>query len=352
MKCCLSHITALRWLTRNVNLRCESQRARRVALAGMGVPDAEQARRIKEHLGLPAEEPLDVLVALGSRQKAAGVCCHTCGCELPSGSLLPLPTQLADVELFVASPELAFVQFAYGADLLETVYCGMALCSDYRIEPAARGGVVVREAGDAPLTTPARLAAGVERLGDVRGSGRAARALPHVRGRSRSPKESGLAMLFGLPVRLGGFNLGNVMLNERIEIPEGRDANGAVQHSTRFPDLLITNHDRWGEKHIVAVDYDGLSVHSDARAISRDNRRRNELATVGRITHFTITTEEMRDFHYLYTLADKIRRTLGLRKQPYMKGEPGLPENVRRLEEVQERQFRLWVRFVNGLRET
>lgn len=349
MKCCISHNTAIHWLTSNANQRLDVQRPCRVSLSGMDAPEAAQARSISDFLWLNGNEPLDVLVAPDARRDIQGVRCHTCAHPLPKASFVPIPSPLPDVELFVVSPELAFVQQAFSSDLQAAVYCGMALCSEYRSDAATSSGVALRQYDDAPLTSVARLAAYLDRLEAVPGASRAARALPFVRERSRSPKESGLAMTFGLPLRFGGFHLGEVALNERIDIVDGKDEAGNPRVSTRYPDLLITNHDRRGKKRAVAIDYDGFSVHADPHAMARDSRRRNEIATVERLDrHFTLTTDDVSNFRYLESLADRVRKSLGQRKQPYLKGNPDSADNVQRKEAVWQKQYELWARFVSG----
>lgn len=352
MKCCISHNTAIRWLTSNANQRLDAQRPCRVSLSAMSVPQAVQARSISDFLWLNGNEPLDVLVAPDARRDIQGVRCHTCAHPLPSASFVPIPSPLPDLDLYVVSPELAFVQQAFSADLQSSVYCGMALCSEYRSDSATGSGVTLRQFDDAPLTSPARLAAYLDRLQSVPGASRAAQALPFVRGKSRSPKESGLAMTFGLPLRFGGFHLGEVALNERIDIVNGKDEAGNPRLTTRYPDLTITNHDRCGRKRTVAIDYDGFSLHTDPHAMARDNRRRNEIATVEKLDqHFTLTTDDVSDFRYLDSFADRVRKSLGQRKQPYLKGNPDSADNVQRKEAVWQKQYELWARFVSGRQE-
>ena len=348
MRCCLSHTTALLWLMRTANPRTGAAPTTRATLASFHVPNAMQARELRARLGLGDEERLDVLVARpADRHSVPGVRCHVCSGNLPRGSILPISSVAPDLELFVASPELVFVQMAFGASDLDAIYYGMALCSGYRVEKEAAGGVVLRRDGDAPLTSASRLSAYARRAVDVVGAAHAVKASAFVLDGSGSPKESGLAMLFGLPTRLGGFHLGDVALNKCLAIPDGKDAFGAARTMRRYPDLTIVNRDRAGCKRMVAVDYDGFSVHGSPCAAARDTRRSNEIVTVERLKHFTLTTDDVRDFLYLSRVVDRMRRALGQRSQPLLREAADSAASRRIVEEAERRRFALWAQFVS-----
>ena len=346
MKCILSHTTALQWFMRYTNPRHGSNRTSRASLAGASTPRPGQAEAIRNSLWLDTEEPLDVLVASEKvKQTVAGVRCHVCSGELPVGSLIPIVGP-GDIELYICCPELVFIQMASRTDPTGTIYYGTALSSEYRLDPVARGGVALREHTDEPLTTPARIATYLDRAAGVRGCKLAEKAQPYLLGRARSPKEAALGLMLSLPVRLGGYHLGAVTLNERIEIPDGIDRFGVPRTSTRYPDIIIRNRDRTGRPRAVAADYDAFAVHADAHAMARDARRRNELATMEGFTYFTITTDEARDFEYMEKLAERMRLALGQRKQPYLSGHADSVDNRALLERTHRAQYDFWARFV------
>ena len=246
----------------------------------------------------------------------------------------------------VTSPELTFLHLAAACDLLETVYYGHALCSSYRLDASAPGGIAQRGRDDAPLTSVEKITAFLDRIGRSHGSAKAQSALKLIRNGSRSPMESALAMLFGLPSKHGGFGLGDVHLNRSVRVYQGTDGFGKPRWGERIPDLTIVGKSRNGSERAVAIDYDSRSIHASSRAMGKDAIRRNELASSSSMIHFTVTTDQALDFAKLSGVADQVRRALGKRKSP--KPRAGLPpaENRRHLELVQSKRIALWSKYV------
>ena len=334
---------------RNPNSRLGVARAPRVSTARLCAPSARQAAALKDALQSESDAPLDVLVRdPSSRRTNAWTRGRSCAFELPAGSLLAIPSPLPDVELFVTCPELTFIQVTRDLDILQVIYSGTALCSEYRIDPSALAGVVLRQGNDKPLTSVARIEAYLGKAASLCGTVPATRASHFVLDKARSPKEIGLAMLFGLPPHLGGFGLGTVALNEQLDIPDGCDAYGNPRIATRYPDLLITTHDRRGSKRAVAIDYDSFSAHANTTSMAKDARRRNEIESVDWLRHYTLTTNEVRDFLYMERFADRLRRALGQRRTPQADDAHETQEEHLRREAVAAKRFELWRRFVSG----
>ncbi len=207
---CFSHDSAFRLLMRSEGLGREWVVPAGESM-GLSVPYGEVVACAARDLGL-GPYCIDVL-ASDEVNCCPGIYTHrACGTD---------PVSVRDVSITgygrvcVTSPELTFVQLARTHSLLETVYMGFALCSNYRVEPRAAYGVVSRSVGCGALTSREKLSAFIDAHPRMRGTGKARRALAYVRNGSNSPTESALAMGLGMPVILGGFNVGRVAMSRR-----------------------------------------------------------------------------------------------------------------------------------------
>ncbi len=207
---CLSHDSAFRLLMRSEGL---SESVEVVADDEMGPasPCGEVAASVARDLGL-GPYCIDVL-ASGEAHCCPGIFAHRVKC----GDVLSIREVAISGygRVCVTSPEYTFVQLARKHSLLETVYMGFALCSNYRIDPHAAHGVVARSAACGALTSRQKLLAFIDDHPKMRGTGKARRALAYVKDGSNSPMESALAMGLGMPVVLGGFNVGRIAMSRR-----------------------------------------------------------------------------------------------------------------------------------------
>ncbi len=207
---CLSHDSAFRLLMRSEGL---SESVEVVADKGMrlALPYGEVAACVAHDLGL-GPYCIDV-IASDQTPCCPGIFAH----RAKDGDVLSVrEVPIAGYgRVCVTSPEHTFVQLARKHSLLETVYMGFALCSNYRIDPHAAHGVVARSAECGALTSRKKLLAFIDAHPKMRGTGKARRALAYVRDGSNSPMESALAMGLGMPVILGGFNAGRIAMSRR-----------------------------------------------------------------------------------------------------------------------------------------
>lgn len=341
----LSHLSALTWLISNANSRgdCISDSAGCCSRAE--IPTAPHAMELHRLLGLEGRQ--DYMAALGAHaRESLSVRPQVRACGLAPNSLIAVPCHHPEVEVYVCCPELAFVQVCQLVDRQEAIYFGNSICSDFRLEPLARGGVVFRQGSDSALTSVDRIRSYLERIEGGWGTNRAASALRHMHERARSPKECALGMLLCLPSNLGGFDLGDLSFNESISIYDGRDRYGDKKYVTRYPDLLISSRDARGELRQVAVDYDPDSTHAGGWKRVADVRRRNEFASVRDLTHFTITSGDAADFRYLESIAERISAALGRRPRPLLRCSRDSFEGRRRLADVRSKRMGLWSRLL------
>ena len=350
MKCCVSHMTAVRWFMAHENPRARvGYRQRPIDLSCCSAVPEDRAEPLARALEIPDGAPIDLIVGRArDRRGSDRVRYRTCAfAPLPAGSLVRLPVEVPQLEVYAACPEWAFAQICGEGDLIGSIYTGHALCSGYRMDATCGSGV--RSRADGALTSVFLIERYLQEADGIWGGGRAREALPFVMEGSRSPMETGLGMWFGLPVRLGGFGLNVISLNPRVRIPS---VIGSV--GERFPDIAIAEPGLRlgarvrGRSHPIAlVDYDADSEHATSRRkVARDSGRRNELATVRDVVHFTVTTDQVGDYLYMCKLAEGIRKTVGARRLPRFK--PGTPEDERhaRLDEIDRLRFALWFRLI------
>ena len=350
MKYILSHTAAIVWYMRHESPRARGDRTSRASVTGSSVPNAASVARLQWFLDLEGV-PLDVLVddqRFCRCTKSLRV--HLCTRELPEGSLIAITSPWSDIPLYVVCPELAYLQVVHRSELPTAVYAGMALCSDYRIDLNADGGVVQRARTDRRPTTLASIARYLDRAKGLTAVRPARTALQYVREHSRSPKESGLAMFYGLPCHYGGAGLGDVTLNPRIDIYAGKNRFGEIQTEARYPDILITANAK-GVRYDVAFDYDADSTHKGQSKATKDRRRADAIAKVRSLIHFTLATDDISDFDYLVLMGERARRALKQRPRPLLDVPRESARGRELLRQYNDRRFDLFVSYVQGLRD-
>lgn len=348
MKCILSHTSACIWYARHESPRTTGERAARVSAKGASMPGLDRIAKLKWMLGLE-DVQLDFLVddrrKLRSNNQARA---HLCTMDLPAGSLIQIPSGSDDIALYITSPELTFCLMSFRADVLASVYAGMSLCSDYRLDIWGVGGVVSRIGNGGPITTVSRIERYLSRASGITGVIPARKSLKYVREHARSPKESSLAMFYGLPAVYGGMALGDVVLNPVVNVYAGKDRAGDIRYERRYPDILISRLSAEGSRLAVAFDYDSDAAHGGREKALEDKRRANSIATLVRLVHFSVSTDDLGDLAYLRLLGDRARRVLKGRVQPVVRGARDSADARRRIQSFLERQRDLWSRFVDG----
>lgn len=341
----LSHFSALQWMLGHRDPRVgETALHRNVP----HISDAPDARVVEElRWSIEIEGVLDFLViGDGVIRRSSSVCPHRCTQALPPGSLIPIGCHRADAELYVCSPELAFIQICQCVDTPAAIYLGMNACSDYRFDEFSPGGVVYRAEGTHSIATVKSIGSYLNRAVGLRGVKRARVALPYIQEHARSPKECALGMLFCLPSTWGGFDLGSLAFNESVRVYDGMDRNGEKRFCTRYPDIVIRSTLRAGERRAVFVDYDPDATHSGDVKGLLDSRRRNDMATIRDTPHFTVTSDDAASFDYLEKLADRIRRALGGRMRPALRSSIDSAQARGTLAKARHRRQALWAQFL------
>lgn len=352
----VSHNAALALLAHIPSPRFGDSEPEVVSIAGACALCDQEAQEFIDRYDLGIDV-LDLMVPTrADRRRTKHVATHLCTNELPAGSFISLGHWMGDLDAYVCSPELAFVQAAHDGDVAAAIYAGYAMTSDYRLDNLAPGGVTSRDAGmrDGKLTTKEHIAAYIEASPKVRGLAKAKALLAYVIEGSRSPRESGLCMFMSLPARYGGYALGKAALNKKVFIRDG--LNDGYERKLRVlertPDITLTAKVEVGRDKVKAgllpevltamVDYDSDAIHDGREKIHKDAERRNELELLDGVAYFTVTTDQANDYDKLVRLCERVRRKLHRRKRPIFY--KPMTEEARYLAQarVETKRLKLW----------
>lgn len=312
-------------------LRCEGVSVHDMDTVSLTIPSAWVGKR----LGIKnftdetwrwqkptAGSPLHILVPnRQSRVRSKNVVAHVAWRDMPAGSVLWL-----DEHSSVVCPELLFLQMAGSFSLSALVMLGMELCGHFSRRPdePLMGDVVD---GIPAVTSVERLESYLAGFKGASGLAQARKALEYVRDHAMSAPEAVLATVLGLPTAEGGYGLGPVSLNDRVELD---DSNSLSKVRNRYPDLMFgfapvgLNYD--GAKHFDIADL-MVAAEAFARAeaterdkarevlreklvatrakVLDDNLRDRQLAAQGRIV-FSVTKEDLSDGAHLDGLVRQV----------------------------------------------
>lgn len=238
-------------------------------------------------------EPVTVLVASRAlRRDTSAIRSRMCSQDLPAQSFYKLRD-----ELYIISPELTLLRMARHASIIQLAEMATNLCGRYYLDLRTQKV----EDRTSYLTSVSKLRSYVEHMHGESGSAKVARALRWVLDNSGSPYESKMALVFHLPLSLGGFGLHFDAMNFDAQI--GRLAY-LTEQGEYCIDMVNTN------QH-VGLEYDGDESHQDP---SHDKRRRNALAALG-WSVFPIDKTVLHSPEHCEKVAYQLARRLGERIQ-------------------------------------
>lgn len=269
----ISHETAFRLLRSNRSPRMSFAVESKSAYLPV-LPKSDDRCRLAQYLSsLGARPPYDIAVAKASDRWTSDplFSYHVVGPpagNAPFHRVVEPGAQSLPFELYIASPELSFVQMACRFSLIQSIGYGYELCGSYTPEESGK---------DEPerltvLSSPRKLAAFCSRAAGMHGSRRASRASRFVLAGSRSIKETELSMMFSLPRRLDGLNVVPHKLNYPIEVGDRRET---FVSQDRFEVDLC-----WPEYH-VGIEVQSSRHHSGEMKLVKDARRKNSLQYYG-----------------------------------------------------------------------
>lgn len=231
--------------------------------------DGQKVREllVQAGIGVGMEGCLHVCVpyAPGRHCRERNVQFHQVNCNLPRRSFVRVAEGL-----YVASPELTFVQMATVLEEGALCACGMELTGGYPLDPDYHpdGEVVYVRS---PVTSQTLLAAYADRYQGRGGAHMARRAAKHLCDKSASVKETEMALLALLPRRYGGLGAKEALLNDVVTLSP--EATAIARQKKIVCDL------RFKDSNVV-VEYDG-AAHSGVDARTTDSRRRDALRAEG-----------------------------------------------------------------------
>ena len=152
-------------------------------------------------------------------------------------------------------------------------------------------------------------------------------------------------MGYGLPTRLGGFNVGKVALNQAVRVTSGTTPEG-TRYATRIPDLTITARGKDGIERNVLLDYDADAIHATRTGLARDARRRNQLATIDSAAYISMSTDQALEYRSYADVAEQIRIALKRPRTPKVSLASSNPAAVERYEQANARRIEFWKKHV------
>ncbi len=298
MRIALTGITALRaWRTIRSGKALDAQPGARVDLP---LPDPTPAKRWTAKcfdlafLGIETNvldptRPLHVATPDAKKRiRTAGIECTTYA-NLPGNAFVDVGRGVC-----IACPELVFIEMGAVTRPEVQLLLGYELCGGFSRDPdSPRDGEVAY--GISPVTTPEKIAAFLAGCRYVPGTESARRMLPHLRANAWSPTEAIVAALAVMDYDDYGYEVGDVVLNQRIRTGE---------QATRVPDILFAgthvglNYDggvHFGLQDVVAAagtEQEAAAVAQARARIVNDKRRSRELLAAG-YTVLPVTSEDL-----------------------------------------------------------
>ena len=241
--------------------------------------------------------PLHVLTSGRFSRNDRGVLFHEHTGVFPKDAFVRLTPSI-----FVASPQLTFLQVARGAAFGQAFLLGSVMCGSYALCEARESGTVER-----PRLVEARQLLNFARAnGALPGSRGAQQVAKYLIDGSASPRETAALATLALPMRHGGKGLSGALLNYRIDIPKRYAWPGKRNYFKA--DLC------WPQEKVI-VEYDSDAEHLRKQSIYRDAEKRNTLIDMG-YTPICLTSMQLDSPSDLAAAAEVIRRALGRRRQP------------------------------------
>ncbi len=221
--------------------------------------------------------------------------CHWQKAGVPPNSFFKIP----NLNIYVACPELTFLHAARHLSFASLVQLGFELCSQYYADQSERFGQARRTL----VTTSEQIIAYAKASNHISGCAKALHAAKYVLNDSNSPMETRLAIMLELPIRLGGYGLGEL------------EMNGAISLSKHGRELIGTSEIRgdlvWRKKRL-AVEYNSKTVHNNDVTYYNDNNRDTALKDSG-WQYIGVTPDNIKTFSSMENIAEIIRRQLGRR---------------------------------------
>lgn len=244
-------------------------------------PDFSHAERlVRQDLLLPGlpEGPVGIVVSSAADKRASSRRHSTIWSgSVPRGSFISIGD-----DAYICSPGFCFLKLAHVLSPVKHIEFGLRLCGCFPLVDGLQAPTT--PTFWAPVTSAALLRRYLDGAGEAFGEKRALRSLRYVLDHAASVRECEMAMCVHLPLRMGGYGIRDVALNDII--PASEEARWVSGMSRFIVDLhLFDAH--------VAMEYDSEQNHSGANAHAKDAVRRGGISTMG-IHVVTVTNEQLK----------------------------------------------------------
>lgn len=237
-----------------------------------------------------------------------------------TGHLSTKPVQAGSVirldnEIYVCSPETAFLQYSVRLPSMSLMELGFELCGAYR---TSRTGTI--PSYDAvPLTTASKLMDAILSAPAGNAPKKALECVRWIVDDSASVRETKLLILLALPRCRGGYGLGLPVMNLPV---------ATTETAKRIYPVEFVKCDIAWPKAKVDVEYQSRYAHEGERARIRDSRRTNALGEMG-WNVVAVTNEELDSLSACDAIASRIRKALKLKPRPTPKNYDALKQSLR-----------------------
>ena len=200
--------------------------------------------------------------------------------------------------IYIASPELCFLQAANKLPFEQLVLLGNDLCGQYVHNDSAEFQQQTR----IPITSVQRIRDFLDTAHNCYGYRNAVRATRYILEKSNSPVESKLAFFIRMPAFMGGYALKEPKLNQEISLSE--KGTRILRGRSCYGDFV------W-EKEKVVVEYDSDVSHLSSLQHAKDKHRADAM-TISGYRLFSITKNNLASLSAMDETFEMIRAMLGM----------------------------------------
>jgi very-short-patch-repair endonuclease len=239
--------------------------------------------------------PLHVAVSNASeRHKGPLFICHVIPEKMLAGSFVQVKKNV-----FIASPELCFLQSAFYLNIPEMAAFACNLCAIYCQSEQNTFGQIRRD----PVTSVDKIISFLNKVNNVKGIKKARIAIRYALDRSNSPMESKIAAISQLSISRGGYHLLTPELNGEINL--SKEGQKLMKRDTCMSDMV------WREQKVI-VEYDSNISHLSKQQHFIDKTRITALNLSG-YTVISLTARNLESFRSIDETFFTIRSVLGMR---------------------------------------
>lgn len=225
------------------------------------------------------------------------------------------------ISIYIASPELCFLQAGRILTVPRLIELGNNLCAKYIRDNAQKYDQRKR----AIITCRDDIMDFLNNISKYKGIKNARLASQYILDNSNSPMESSLAVITVLPITYGGYSLKAPTLNGQILLPA--ELRSYMGYDRLTGDMV------WYEEKVI-VEYDSNTSHLNASQAAFDKKRAAAFMQAG-YTVITLTPDDLKSLASLDKAFRVIRSSLGLKNVDH-----DLTRNINKRSDVFHSLFR------------